>query len=119
MKTSNEKQSFVKMIHGGNDNNVTINSLYLYMPSLVASPEQDQSFNESKREKFTSSCESWVTDRKPVSTGNEYQLDIGLAANINVPLYLRAAHQKTQRDNPARLPDQFYNAVLDNNDVKR
>ena len=56
---------------------------------------------------------------KPVNTGNEYQLDIGSASNINVPLYLRAAHQKTLRDNPARPPNQFNNGVFDNVDVKR
>ena len=34
-------------------------------------------------------------------------------------LYLIVAHQKTQRDNPARPPNQFNNAVFDNVDVKR
>ena len=60
-----------------------------------------------------------MTDRKPVDTGNEYQLDIGPASNINVPLYLIVAHQKTQRDNPAIPANQFNNAVFDNVDVKR
>ena len=61
----------------------------------------------------------WVSDRKPVNTGIECNLDIGSASNFNVPLYLLAAHQKTQRDNPARPPNQFINAVFDNVDVKR
>ena len=46
--------------------------------------------------------DSRVTDRKPVNTGNKYQLYIGSASNIIVPLYLVAAYQKTQGDNPAR-----------------
>ena len=60
-----------------------------------------------------------MTDRKPVNTGNEYQLDIRSASNINIPLYLIVAHQKTQLDNPARPPNQFNNAVFDNVGVKR
>ena len=60
-----------------------------------------------------------MTDRKPVNSGNEYQLDIGSASNNNVPLYFLAAHQKTQRDNPAKPPNQFNNAVFDKVDVKR
>ena len=61
----------------------------------------------------------WVSDRKPVNTCNEYQLDIGSASNIKMPLYLIAAHQKTQRENPARPPNHFDNAVFDNVGLKR
>ena len=60
-----------------------------------------------------------MPDRKPVNTGNEYQLDIGSASNINIALYLIVAHQKTQHHNPARPPKQFNNAVFDHFDVKR
>ena len=81
-------------------------------------PEQQQIFNESCRQSLTLSFDSWVTDRNPVNTGYEYQLDIGLASNISFPLYLKAAHQKTQRDNPARPPNQFNNAIFDNVGVK-
>ena len=76
-------------------------------------------FNEAIRENFTLSFDAWVTDRKPVNTGNEYQLALGSASNINIPLYFIVAHQKTQRDIPARPPNQFNNAVFDNVDVKR
>ena len=58
--------------------------------------------NESIGQSLTLSFDSWVTDRKPVITDKEYQLDIGSAPNINVPLYLIAAYQATQGDNPAR-----------------
>ena len=119
LKTSNEKQNLIYTTLGGNDVNVTINSIYLYIPSLVPSAEQQQMFNEAIRENFTLSFDAWVTDRKPVNTGNEYQLDIGSASNINIPLYLIVAHQKTQRENPARPPNQFNNAVFDHVDVKR
>ena len=119
LKTSNEKQNLIYTTLGGNDVNVTINSIYLYIPSLVPSAEQQHTFNEAIRENFTLSFDAWVTDRKPVNTGNEYQLDIGSASNINIPLYLIVAHQKTQRENPARPPNQFNNAVFDHVDVKR
>ena len=119
LKTSNEQQKILYTTLGGNDVNVTINSIYLYIPSLVPSADQQQNFNEVVREIFTLSFDAWVTDRKPVNTGNEYQLDIGSASNINIPLYLIVAHQKTQRENPARPPTQFNNAVFDNVNVKR
>ena len=121
LKTSNEKKNilFTNNAFGLNDVNVTINSIYLYIPSLVPSAEQQQMFKEAIRENFTLSFDAWVTDRKPVNTGNEYQLDIGSASNINIPLYLIVAHQKTQRHDPARPINQFNNAVFDHVDVKR
>ena len=118
LKTSAEKQNIIYTTLGGNDIIVTINSKYLFIPSLIPSPEQQQQFEESIRQNFTLSFDLWVYDRKPVNTGNEYQLDIGSASNINAPFYLIAAHQKTQRDSPARPPNQFNNAVFDNVDVK-
>ena len=121
LKTSNEKKNilFTNNAFGVNNVNIRINSIYLYIPSLVPSAEQQQMFNEAIRENFTLSFDAWVTDRKPVNTGNEYQLDIGSASNINIPLYLIVAHQKTQRENPARPPNQFNNAVFDHVNVKR
>ena len=117
LKTSDEKKIIYTTL-GGNDTNVTINTIYLFIPSIVPSPEQQQKFNESIRRRFTLSFDLWVSDRKPVNEGNEYQLDIGSGSNINGPLYVIAAHQKTQRDKPARPPNQFNNAVFDNADVK-
>ena len=94
LKTSNEKQNILYTTLGGNDVNVTIISIYLYEPSLVPSAEQQQMFNEAIRKNFTLSSDAWVTERKPVNTGQEYQLDIGSASNLNIPLYLIVAHQK-------------------------
>ena len=117
-KTSNEKQKILYTTLGGNDSNVAINSICLYIPRRVPSAEQQQIFIESIRQSSTLSFDAWVTDRKPVNTGNVYQLDIESASNINIPLYLIDDHQKTQRDNPARPPNLFSNAVLDHVDVK-
>ena len=96
-----------------------MNSFCLYIPSFVPSPEQQRTVNESIRQSFILSFYLWVSDRKPVITGNEYQLDKGSASNINVPLISIVHHQKTQRVNPARPPNQFKNAICDNVDVRR
>ena len=42
-----------------------------------------------------------MTDRKSVDTAKEFQIDISSASIINSPLYLIAAHQLTQRPDPA------------------
>ena len=114
-----KKNLFTNNAFGVNDINVTINSIYLFKPSLVPSAEQQQMFNEAIRENFTLSFDAWVPDRRPVNTGNEYQLDIGSASNTNIPLYLIVAHQQTQRDNLARPPNQINNAIFDHVRVKR
>ena len=119
LKRSSEKQNNIYTTLGGNDVNVTINKIYLYKPSLVPSAKQQQMFNEAIRGNFTLSFDAWVTDRKPVNTGNEYQLDIGSASNTNIPLHLVVAHQRKHCENPARPPNQFNNAVFDNVDVKK
>ena len=119
LKTSDEKQNIIYKTLGGNDVSVTINSIYLFIPSLVSSPEQQQIFNESITQSFTLSFDLWVSERKPVNTGNECQLGIRSASEIRAFLYLIAAHQKTQRDNPATPSNQFNNAVFDNLDVRR
>ena len=119
LKTSNEKQNNIYTTLGCNDVNLTINGIYLYIPSLVPSAEQQQFFKEAITESYTLSFDAWVTDKKPVNTGNEYQLDIGFVSNVNIPLYLIVADQKTQHENPARPPNQFNNAVFDHVNVKR
>ena len=55
LKTSNEKQNilFTNNAFEINNVNVTINSIYLYIPSLVPSAEQQHMFNEAIRENFT------------------------------------------------------------------
>ena len=81
--------------------NVTIKNIILYIPVKNPSPETEKFFNGAITKSFISSFKSWTTDREPVSNGREFQLDIGSASNINAPLYLIAAHQKTQRIDPA------------------
>ena len=54
-----------------------------------------------------------------MDTGQEFQLDIGSASNINAPPHLMAARQKTQRPDPVNPANtlsnnRFNNAIFDN-----
>ena len=55
LKISNEKRNIIYTHHvfGEIDIIVTINSIYLYIPTLVPSAEQQHMFNEAIRENFT------------------------------------------------------------------
>ena len=93
-ETSNEEQNVSYTTLVGSDVDVTINSLSLFTPSIVLSPEQQKSLNESIKSNFTLSFDPWLTEGKPVNTGIEYQLDVGSASIINVVSYLIPSHQK-------------------------
>ena len=124
LRTSNRKRDILYTTLDDDDVNVTINSISLYIPQLIPSPETQVIFNEAISETFTLSYESWTTDRKPVDTAREFQVDISSASNINSPLYLIAAHQKTQRPDPANpannLPNnRFNNSIFDHVNVRK
>ena len=124
LRTSNRKQDILYRTLGDNDVNVTINSINLFIPQIIPSPETQVYFNEAISKTFTLSYESWTTDRKPVDTARKFQVDISSASNINSPLYLIAAHQKTQRPDPANpainLPNnRFNNAIFDDVEVRK
>ena len=98
MRTSNKKRDILYKTLGENDVNVTIISINLFIPQIIPSPETQVQLNEAISKTFTLSFESWTTDRKPVDTAKEIQVDISSASNINSPLYLIAAHQKKHKD---------------------
>ena len=116
LRTSNRKQGILYTTLGDNDVNVTINNISLFIPQILSSHETQVQFNEDISKTFTLSYESWTTDRKPVDTAKEFQIDISSASNINSPLYLVAAHQQTQRIDPAdaaiNLPRKRFNNVI-------
>ena len=124
LRTSNRKRDILYTTLNDDDVNVTINSISLFIPQLIPSPETQVIFNEAISQTFTLSYESWTTDRKPVDTAREFQLDISSASNINSPLYLIAAHQKTQRADPANPANnlsnnRFNNAIFDHVNVRK
>ena len=109
---------------GDEDVNVTIKSINLFIPQIIPSPETQVNFNQAISQTFTLSFESWTTDRKLVDTGKEFQIDISSASNINSPLYLIAAHQKTQRPDPTDATinlsnNRFNNTIFDNVKVRK
>ena len=90
------------------------------MPSL----ETQYIFNEAISKTSLLSYESWTTDRKPGDTAREFQIDISSASNIEGPLYLIAAHQKTQKADPVEPADdlsknRFNIALFDLVEVKK
>ena len=124
LRTSNRKRDILYTTLDDDDVNVTIISISLYILQLIPSPETQIIFNEAISQTFTLSYESWTTDRKPVDTAREFQLDISSASNINSPLYLIAAHQKTQRADPANPANnlsnnRFNNAIFDYVNVRK
>ena len=99
-----------------NDINVTINSLYLYVPKLVPSTCTQVMFNEAIMNTYTITFDSWYTERKISNDGRELQVDIGSAQHINSPKYLISAFQTRARTtaNTASNP-----AIFDNNNVSK
>ena len=86
----------------------------MFIPQIIPSPETQYIFIEAISKTFSLSNESWTTDRKPVDTAIEFQIDISSASNIISPLCLIAADQKTQRPDPANPTDNFSNNRFDN-----
>ena len=124
LRTSNRKRDILYTTLDDDDVNVTINCISLFIPQLIPSPETQVISHEAISHTFTLSYESWTTDRKPVDTAREFQLDISSASNINSPLYLIAAHQKTQRADPANpaknlFNNRFNNAIFDHVNVRK
>ena len=74
-------------------------------------------FNDSIKNSFTLSFDSWTTDRKIVNTGFEYQVDIGSSANINSPKYLIVAHQTAARSGASNKANNI--SIFDNLDVRK
>ena len=96
--------------------NVTINNLYLFVPTFIPDAETQAMFNKAIQNNFTLSFDEWTTDRRIVNTGLEFQVDIGSASNINSPKYLIAAHQTQANSNVGKT---INNAIFDNLDVEQ
>ena len=124
MRTSNRKRDILYTTLGVEDVNVTINNISLFIPQIIASPETQYIVNEAISKTFTLSYESWITDRKPVDTAKEFQIDISSASNIKSPIHLISAHQLTQRPDSADPTinlsrNRFNNAFFDHVKVRK
>ena len=75
------------------DINVTINSLYLFVPVIILNTDTQIMFNECIKNNYTTTYDSWYTERKLSTDGNELQVDIGSAQHVNSPKYLFGSFQ--------------------------
>ena len=124
LRTSSRKKDILYTTLLDDEYNNTINSISLFIPQVIASPEAQNKSNEAILKTFTFLYESWTTDRNPVDTAREFQIDISSASNINSPFYLIALHQKTQRSDPANPANslsnnRFNNAIFDHVEVRK
>ena len=69
------------------DINVTINSLYLYIPNLIPSVETQLLFNEATQKTYKISFDDWYTERR-IIPGLLIQHGIGSAQQVFQPKYL-------------------------------
>ena len=65
-------------------NNVTLDSLHLFVPTFIPSPGQTSVFQRIYRKNFSLSFDSWTTDKK-LNTTSENQLGIGSALKVISP----------------------------------
>ena len=95
---------------------VTINSLYLFVPSLIPNTETQLMFNESIQNNYRIFFDDWYTERRVVSD-RITQIDIGSAQSVNSPKYLLTAHQTAARLN---APNKTINiSTFDNLNVRK
>ena len=100
----------------GDDIDVTINNLYLYVPNLIPSVETQLMFNEATQSNYKISFDEWYTERRIISD-LLVQHDIGSAQNVIQPKYLICAHQTNLR---TATPDKKINiAIFDNMDLRK
>ena len=80
-----------------NDISVTINSLHLFVLKKIPNTETEVMFNESFRNIYTTTFDSWYTERELSTDGNELQVDSGSAQHNNSPKYLIPTFQTASR----------------------
>ena len=100
----------------GDDVNVTINRLYLYIPNLIPSVENQIMFHEATQNNYKISFDEWYTERRIISD-KLIQHDIGSAQQVIQPKYLICAHQANLRTTTS---DKNINiAIFDNMDIRQ
>ena len=99
-----------------NDINVTINSLYLFVPILIPNTQTQVMFNEVIMNNYTITFDSWYTEHKISNDGRELQVDIGSAQHINSPKYLISAFQTNARTTAGK---NINPAIFDSNHVTK
>ena len=99
------------------DITVTIDKFHLYVPLLILDFETQLIRNESIKNSFSFSVDSWLKDRRFIGTELEYLVVLGSSQNINSHKYLLVVHQLAPRKG---VPNKGNNiAVFNNIDVGR
>ena len=83
------------------DINVTIISLYLYVPNLLPNVETQVMFNEAIQNIYKITFDEYYTERRVISE-TITQLDIGSSQKVNSPKFLNGAHQTRTRADTAK-----------------
>ena len=115
-KTADLQNIFYTTLPEGDQINVTINSLYLFVPFLIPTTETQLLFNESIQNINRIFFDEWYTERRIV-TDQTYQVDIGSAQSVNSPKYLICAHQTAARLNGSNKRNNI--SIFDNLNVRR
>ena len=82
------------------DINVTINTLYLYVPNLIRNVETHLTFNEATQNIYRISYDEYYSERRGISD-MVTQADIGSSQQVNSSKYLIGAHQTRARADTA------------------
>ena len=115
-KTANLQDNIYTTIPAATPINITIISLYLFVPFLIPSAETQLMFNESIQNNYRIFCDEWYTERRIV-TDQIFQVDIESAQSVNSPNYLICAHQTEAR---SALPNKRNNtSIFDNINVRK
>ena len=115
-KTANLQDIIDTTIADGTQINVTIDSLYLFVPFLIPTTETQLMFNESIQNNYRIFFDEWYTERRIV-TDQIFQVDIGSAQSVNSPKYMICAHQTEAR---SALPNKRNNiSRFDNINVRK
>ena len=100
----------------GDDINVTINYLYLFIPNSKPSFETQLIFNEATQKNYKVFYDEYYTERRLISD-MIIQVDRGTAQQVNGPKYLICAHQTQDRigghDKNKKI------AIFDNLDLRK
>ena len=117
LKTNDLQNIIYTTIADGIQINVTINSLYLFVPIITPNSETQVIFNESIKNNYTLTFDSWYTERKIVINGGDFQVDIASSQSTNSPKYLIAAHQRIDRVGTANKRNNV--SIFDHVDVTK
>ena len=101
----------------GDNFKVNLDKSFFYVRIVLPDAQTQIMFNDSIKNSFTLSFDSWSTDRETADTQIEYQVDMGCSQNFNSPNYLTLADQTAAGIGVPNKANKF--AVSDNLIVRK